>query len=136
MPKSEPTEEEQAEEITEEIDELSEQVALDSILSEERHDEVMEGLEVCQQRLERLTNETGENPQVARELGELRQEVIALRQAISSITPLTQTPSNSPNQNGGERDAREGQTMKPTSENGGEEPKPPAVPKRPRFRRV
>lgn len=138
-------EEAQIEEVEEEIDELSEQVALDSILSEERHDEVMEGLEECRQRLERLTTE-GQNPQleaIQAELREMRQMLHEVRtelQTYSSTRPSNPTFSSSPNPNGEARGAHEGPTTKPTKGDGEKaapvEPTAPATPKRPRLRRI
>jgi DNA repair exonuclease SbcCD ATPase subunit len=91
-----------AEEETEEIDELSEQLAVHSIMSEERHDQIIGEVRECQTRLEALSSrlEANQNPdspalhQILQQVSELRAEMATLKSSLDS-TPSNQIPPES-----------------------------------------
>jgi archaellum component FlaC len=94
------------------VDELSEQLAAHSIMSEERHDEILERVDQCQSRLEQLstelqklrTSETAESPvlsQIQAALESLRTEVASLKSSMdmrlsSPIQPVSEIPVEEP----------------------------------------
>ena len=93
------------EETEEELDLITEQVAVSNIENEERHDEIMEVLQLCRQRLE--SSSTNESPilnQIQADLVEIKAELLRLRRPAeespnsntSNLPPSesTQTPTN------------------------------------------
>lgn len=84
------------EEATEDIDELSEQLAVHSIISEERHDEILARVDECNQTIQTLSSQVtqGESPiltQLLNQMIETRAELATLR---SSLIALTESKSN------------------------------------------
>lgn len=78
-------------ETDEDINELQEALAVHSIMSEQRHEEILEGIEECQTRLETLsaTAQTAESPiltQVLNQLVELRAEIATIRASMDSLS--------------------------------------------------
>jgi len=76
------------EETAEEIDEITEQLVAHSIMSEERHEEIIEKVDECLSRLESSSATAGaENPMLAQllnQLIEIRAEVTALKSSWDS----------------------------------------------------
>lgn len=80
--------EESPQEIEDDIDELAEALAVHSIISEERHDEILTEVAACQTRLEQLsTVGTAESPlltQIIAELATIRGELQSLKSSMDS----------------------------------------------------
>ena len=99
--------EEEVEQIGDDVDEVAEALAVHSIISEERHDEILERVEICQSRLEVLSTQvqaispsSAENPTLARileQLGELKGRVESLQSLQSSmdLKPIVLIPPES-----------------------------------------
>jgi len=98
---------EEALELNEDVDEVSEQLAVHQIISEERHDEIIEGVNICQERLEALStrlqtleqNQSGvqqtDSPvlsQILQQVTEIRTRQETLEQNLRSL--LDSKPSN------------------------------------------
>jgi hypothetical protein len=90
--------EEEVEQIGDDVDEVAEALAVHSIVSEERHDEILVRVESCQLQLEALSSRmealspSMENPILARLLetvSELKGQIESLRSSVDSklITP-------------------------------------------------
>jgi hypothetical protein len=118
----------------EEIDLVAEMIAQESIVSEERMDELMEGMEACRSRLEELSTLktsleaiAAENPmltQIQRQLAEVQTQLAELKASMGS-PPLIRTPPD------------ENETTRPNESTEPENPPtPPAPPKRRRFARL
>lgn len=126
------------EELSDDIDDLSEQVALDSILDEERHDEIVEVLTECRERLDQLTtqSQTGESPalhRIAEDLTEVRRELAELRHSLTNSQPTPKPSGSSPNANGTEAGAPAVPTTKLISESAAAA-QPPQAPPAPSIR--
>jgi hypothetical protein len=83
------TEIEALEDTADEVDEVAEALAAHDIISEERHDEIIERVEACQNQLAVLsTQERAENPvlsEIRTELSRLLAEVTALSKAQTDL---------------------------------------------------
>jgi hypothetical protein len=82
-----------------EIDLVSEQVAVLGIEDEERHDQIMEGVNECRQRLESLSTltQTAESPllsEIMTEIREIRSQLSDLQKKV--IPSSNMNPSNLP----------------------------------------
>jgi hypothetical protein len=95
--------EDELEVVDEGIDEVSEMLAVHSIVSEERHGEIIEGVEQCRESLQAIESQLQQSPaspsmelllertaQIAERLTNLETEVRSLRQSPTSA------PSSSP----------------------------------------
>lgn len=125
-----------SEDNAEEIDELSEQLAVHSIISEERHDEILERVDQCRTELERLSANgltTAESPmliQMVTQLAEIRAELTNLKSSQDrmdqtlreSSTQTRQEPEMVP-----EEPRAEELMVEPSEEN---EPGPVEAPRR------
>jgi hypothetical protein len=93
---------EDIEEATDDIDELSEALAVHSIISEERHDEILERVDECRTQLATLSSvPTAENPiltQLLNQMIELRTELATLKSSMElrSNPAPTQNESETP----------------------------------------
>jgi hypothetical protein len=92
---------ESPDEIEDDIDELAEALAVHSIISEERHDEILERVDECRMQLESLsTTGTAESPlltQIMSQLVEIRAELMNLKSSMDSRPNRPQEqPSESP----------------------------------------
>jgi hypothetical protein len=88
------------EDTADEIDEISEQLAVAQIISDERHTEFLEKVDTCLNRLESLstTQSTAENPlltQILAELATTRGELANLKSSMDTLQTRP-TPLNSP----------------------------------------
>ena len=88
------------EEATEDIDELSEQLAVHSIISEERHDEILARVDECNQTIQTLSSQVtqGESPiltQLLNQMIELRTELSVLKSSMDSRLNRDRTPNPS-----------------------------------------
>jgi hypothetical protein len=97
----------------EELDLVAQMIAEESIINEERADELMEGVEECQSRLEELSTlkttleamaapraDEGENPmltQIQRQLAEVQTQLAELRASMVSPTSIRTPSANGPN---------------------------------------
>jgi hypothetical protein len=87
-----------AEELTDEVDEVAEALAAHDIISEERHEEIINEVNECRLKLEQLsTAERAENPILSRiqeEVRQTREQVAALASSLESMRS-SRTPSES-----------------------------------------
>ena len=130
---------EEVEEVTDEIEDVSEQLALHSIISEERHNEILERVDECRNRLEQLS--ATESPSVAAlqaEVQTLRSEMIELKSLLVSMSknlqprestpePVTELEEPKPGESTDEPKPEETETPEETA------PKPPEPKKKNRF---
>jgi hypothetical protein len=83
------------------IDELAEALAVHSIISEERHDEILERVDECRNRLEVLLPMTqAENPllsQILSEMTAIRAELMSLKSSMGT-RPNHPPPNESPSE--------------------------------------
>jgi DNA repair ATPase RecN len=83
---------------SEEIDEIAEQLAAQSLIGDERHAEILQEIQTCKIQLESLSQtERAENPlltQIAESLSQLRAEMESLKSSMDSRqNPPTPNPS-------------------------------------------
>jgi hypothetical protein len=116
--------EESPEEIEDDIDELAEALAVHSIISEQRHEQILEEVAACQTQLETLsTSPQTENPlltQITTQLAEIRAELLILKSSMATMSnrpPRSESEIQSPEEPNPER-----LTEEPSVEN--EPPKP------------
>ena len=93
---------EDIEEATEDIDELSEQLAVHSIISEERHDEILARVDECNQTIQTLSSQVtqGESPiltQLLNQMIELRTELATLKENTKSLMDSRSNQDRTPN---------------------------------------
>jgi hypothetical protein len=91
---------EDIEEAVDDIDELSEQLAVHSIISEERHDEILARVDECNQTIQILSSQANqaENPiltQLLNQMIELRTELASLKFLMDSRLNRDRTPNAS-----------------------------------------
>ena len=91
--------EEAIDEVTDEIDEVTEILEAHQIMSENRHEEILERIDGCQTQLENLSKtEAAENPlltQLLSQMTELRTQLESLRSSLDTKSK-DQTPNQSP----------------------------------------
>lgn len=86
---------ESTDDVVEDIDELAEQLAVHQIISEERHEEILQGVAECQKTLETLSGVQTENPiltTIMNQLIEMREELIILRLSLD-MKPILHEPN-------------------------------------------
>ena len=87
-------------ETIEDIDELSEQLAVHSIISEERHDEILARVDECNQTIQTLSSQVtqGESPiltQLLNQMIELRTELSVMKSSMDSRLNQVRSPNPS-----------------------------------------
>lgn len=101
------------EEVTDDIDELTETLVAHSIMSEARHEEILEEISECRLQVQQLSTNpalSAENPiltQLLNQMIELRSEVMSLRSSMDLrrnlpipselVVPEAETPQDTPN---------------------------------------
>lgn len=131
--------------LSEEVDEVAEALAVQSIENEERHEEIISGVQECQGRLETIQNlSTAENPQIAqiqREQAEIRSRLDQIWEALQSLRNPPPAPSPSPSPNPPPSNPEPSPSEPPPSGPGEgppalEPPAPPPPPKKRKLRRI
>jgi hypothetical protein len=126
--------------VEDEVDELQEALAVHSIMSEERHKEIIEGVQSCRESLEQIQNRLPETPGESPVLNRILEELTLIQTRLTTIetearesrnrlapnTPESiPQPSPSPNSPNPQNES----VVDPARET-------PAIPKRKRFIKV
>lgn len=93
--------ESQLENVNDDVDEIAESVAVLSIVTEERHAEILEEINQCRNQLENLSTicqaqSTAENPLLAQMMAEIQRLAAQLESLKSSMDSMQSSPRLSP----------------------------------------
>jgi hypothetical protein len=132
----------------EEIDDLSEQLAVHSLMSEERHTEIISGVTTCQenlaqiaQQVQQISSQTAaaaESPSltlILERLGEIQSRLSTLQKKVDGLNPSQTVPASLTLQPSQSETPPEGAAVLPVAEPAAA-PAPEPAPKRRVFRRI